>query len=101
MLSLLCYRTLSKCTEMNLRLTYHFTNGVLGLVQLLASSVNQALSVLDASLGLLCLRACVVHRVADVLQPVPLGCQSVVDVVETFQQAFIHICVRESEEHKI
>lgn len=74
--------------------TYHFTDGVLGLVELLASSVNQAISILNAPLGLLCLRARVVHSVADVLQPVPLGCQSVVDVVEAFQQTFIHICVR-------
>ena len=80
--------------------THHFTDGVLGLVQLLACSVDQALRVLDTFLGFLCLRACVVHRVADVLQPVPLGCQGAVDVVETFQQAFIYICVRSDNRGK-
>ena len=71
---------------------HHFTDGVLGSVQLLTGPVDEILRLVDPVAGLVSLVACRVHCVPYVLQPVPLSGQSVVYVAKTIQQALIHIC---------
>lgn len=73
-------------------LTYHFANGILGLVQLLTGSVYETLGISDTAAGSVSLIASVIHSVADILQSVPLGGQSVVDVVQAIHQTSVHIC---------
>lgn len=75
--------------------SHHFTDGLLGFVQLLSSSADQVLCVTDSVTCSICLCSCVVHSVLDVLQSVPLVVQGLVDVVQTVQKAFIHFCMKD------
>lgn len=72
--------------------THHFADGLLGLVQLLPGAVDQALGVADPVPGAVGLGARVLHRVADILQAVPLRGQRVVDGAQAAQQASVQVC---------
>lgn len=76
----------------NSDITHHFADCVLGFVELLPGSIDQALSLSDSMAGTVGLSARVVNCSADVLQAVPLSGQSVVDVVQAVQQTAVHIC---------
>ena len=72
-------------------MTDQFADGVLGLIQFLAGTVDQVLSVSDPVAGLVGLGSRVVHTTPDVLQTVPLSGQRVVQVSQALQQAFVYI----------
>jgi len=58
---------LQECGRYNNNLTHHFADGVLGLIELLPGSVDQAFGVLDSPAGTVGLGVGVVHGVPDVL----------------------------------
>lgn len=86
----------------NSDITHHFADRVLGFVELLPGSIDQALGLSDSMAGTVGPGARVVNCSADVLQAVPLSGQSVVYVAQAVQQTTVDICrVKGDGEEKV